>query len=97
MKSSKDQTAKTNSRKEEAAIQKRQEAYDKRYEKMSPFKKKEELKSLLQKLKTYRKKIQGLISQMKKLAEQEIEVERKLKILGKHMKRGGEGFPHLKH
>ncbi|AVV78321.1 hypothetical protein M5D10_12615 [Leptospira santarosai] len=86
MKSSKDQTAKTNSRKEEAAIQKRQEAYDKRYENMSPFKKKEELKSLLQKLKTYRKKIQGLISQMKKLAEQEIEVERKLKILGKHMK-----------
>nr|EMN21847.1 hypothetical protein LEP1GSC063_3244 [Leptospira santarosai serovar Arenal str. MAVJ 401] len=51
----------------------------------------------MQKLKTYRKKIQGLISQMKKLAEQEIEVERKLKILGKHMKRGGEGFPRLKH
>ncbi|MDI7219668.1 hypothetical protein QMN07_19510 [Leptospira santarosai] len=96
MKSSKDQTAKTDSGKEEAAIQKRQEAYDKRYENMSPFKKKEELKSLLQKLKTYRKKIQGLISQMKKLAEQEIEVERKLKILGKHMKRG-EGFPRLKH
>ncbi|UOG66011.1 hypothetical protein MAL04_20015 (plasmid) [Leptospira noguchii] len=85
MKSSKDQTAKTDSGKEEAAIQKRQEGYDKRYENMSPFKK-EELKSLLQKLKTYRKKIQGLISQMKKLAEQEIEIERKLKILGKHMK-----------
>ncbi|MDI7226726.1 hypothetical protein [Leptospira santarosai] len=96
MKPAKDQTAKTNSGKEEVAIQKRQEAYDKRYENMSPFKKKEELKSLLQKLKTYRKKIQGLISQMKKLAEQEIEVERKLKILGKHMKRG-EGFPRLKH
>ncbi|MDI7226896.1 hypothetical protein [Leptospira santarosai] len=86
MKPSKEQTAKTHSGKEEASIQKRQEAYDKRYENMSPFKKKEELKSLLQKLKTYRKKIQGLISQMKKLAEQEIEVERKLKIIGKHMK-----------
>ncbi|EMO85773.1 hypothetical protein [Leptospira santarosai] len=93
MKPSKEQTAKTNSGQEEAAIQKRQEAYDKRYENMSPFKKKEELKSLLQKLKTYRKKIQGLISQMKKLAEQEIEVERKLKIIGKHMKRGGKVFP----
>ncbi|MDI7175199.1 hypothetical protein [Leptospira santarosai] len=97
MKPSKEQTAKTDSGQEEAAIQKRQEGYDKRYERMSPFKKKEELKSLLQKLKTYRKKIQGLISQMKKLAEQEIEVERKLKIIGKHMKRGGEGFPRLKH
>ncbi|WP_061207203.1 hypothetical protein [Leptospira santarosai] len=96
MKPSKEQTAKTNSGKEEASIQKRQEGYDKRYEKMSSFKKKEELKSLLQKLKTYRKKIQGLISQMKKLAEQEIEIERKLKVLGKHMKRG-EGFPRLKH
>ncbi|EMO85347.1 hypothetical protein LEP1GSC070_1788 [Leptospira santarosai str. AIM] len=46
MKPSKEQTAKTNSGQEEAAIQKRQEAYDKRYENMSPFKKKEELKSL---------------------------------------------------
>ncbi|EMN42776.1 hypothetical protein LEP1GSC086_1642 [Leptospira weilii str. LNT 1234] len=49
---------------------------------MSSAKKREEVKSLLQKWKVYRKKIQELILQLTKTAEKEIEIERKLRVIG---------------
>ncbi|MCL8268775.1 hypothetical protein M9Y82_19520, partial [Leptospira weilii] len=42
----------------EASLPNRMESYGKRYDKMSSVKKREEVKSLLQKWKVYRKKIQ---------------------------------------
>ncbi|MCG6167196.1 hypothetical protein [Leptospira sanjuanensis] len=91
MKPTKEKTHKGNSQKrqdaqEEVAIQKRMDAYRKRLEKMSPLKRNEELKLLLRNFREYRKKIQGLISQMRKFVEKEIEVERKLKIIGEKMR-----------
>ncbi|AXR66861.1 hypothetical protein [Leptospira mayottensis] len=72
---------------EEASLQKRMNSYQKRYESMSSAKKKEEVKTLLQKLKVYRKKIQEAIFQMKKLLEEEIEIEKKLRMIGERMRR----------
>ncbi|EKR62079.1 hypothetical protein LEP1GSC036_2228 [Leptospira weilii str. 2006001853] len=66
----------------EASLQNRMESYGKRYDKMSSAKKREEVKSLLQKWKVYRKKIQELILQLTKTAEKEIEIERKLRVIG---------------
>ncbi|EQA60422.1 hypothetical protein [Leptospira alexanderi] len=67
---------------EETSIQKRMKSYRKRYESMGSLKKREEVKTLLQKLKVYRKKIQKLILQLTKVTEQEIEIERKLRVVG---------------
>ncbi|MCL8268631.1 hypothetical protein M9Y82_18745 [Leptospira weilii] len=67
---------------EEPSLPNRMESYGKRYDKMSSVKKREEVKSLLQKWKVYRKKIQELILQLTKTAEKEIEIERKLRVIG---------------
>ncbi|EMY76003.1 hypothetical protein LEP1GSC060_2260 [Leptospira weilii serovar Ranarum str. ICFT] len=72
-------------REEEAkksSIQKRMKSYRKKYDSMSSVKKREEVNTLLQKLKVYQKKIQKLIIQLTKVAEQEIEIERKLRVIG---------------
>ncbi|EKR98746.1 hypothetical protein [Leptospira mayottensis] len=73
--------------KEDAALEKKLEAYRRKYSKMSPLKRKEEVKTLLQKLKVYRKKIQEAIFQMKKLLEEEIEIEKKLRMIGERMRK----------
>ncbi|ULH27601.1 hypothetical protein FH581_000655 [Leptospira weilii] len=67
---------------EETSIRKRMKSYRKKYENMSSLKKREEVKTLLQKLKVYQRKIQKLILQLTKVAEQEIEIERKLRVIG---------------
>ncbi|OMI15285.1 hypothetical protein BUQ74_19885 [Leptospira weilii serovar Heyan] len=67
---------------EETSIRKRMEIFRKKYDSMNSVKKREEVKSLLQKLKVYQKKIQKLILQLTKVAEQEIEIERKLRVIG---------------
>ncbi|UMQ53425.1 hypothetical protein FH582_15970 [Leptospira interrogans] len=85
-KARKSESQKSQDAQEEAATQKRMDVYRKRLEKMSPLKRNEELKSLLRNFREYRKKIQGLLSQMRKFVEKEIEIERKLKIIGEKMR-----------
>lgn len=87
MKRRKDQTQETD---EETSLQKRLERYGDRFEKMSSLKRKEEVKSLLQKFRACRKRIRTLLSEIRKLVENEIVIEGKLKIIGERMRGGKE-------
>ncbi|EMO63687.1 hypothetical protein LEP1GSC133_4563 [Leptospira borgpetersenii serovar Pomona str. 200901868] len=68
--------------KEEFSIPKKTKSYRKGYEKTSSVKRREEAETTLQKPQTYRKKIRTMILRFKKGEEKEIEIERKLRVIG---------------